>query len=132
MDINSQVYLTIPRPVILNYQKRKHQSKGFRTLYYYRDKKRYSINEIEVQEIDLFNLKEIQIDTLYKHCAKSNEDQYFNHYFCLKPEYNECIDGIYIKDNKSKLHLKKKNTVNSNDIHKYLKIKRGHIAVEFD
>lgn len=132
MDINSQVYLTIPRPVILNYQKRKHQTDTFRTLYYYRDKKRFKINEIDIQEIDLFNLKEIQINTIYKNCSRSKEDKYFDWFCCLKPEYNECKDGIYIKDNKSKLFLNTKNPVNSNDIHKYLNKKRGHILVHFD
>ena len=132
MDINSQVYLTIPRPIILNHQKRKHQSDTFRTLYYYRDKRKFTINEVDIQEIDLFNLKEIQINTIYKDCSLSNQNDYFDIYKCLKPEYNDCIDGIYMKDNKSKLFLNSKNPVNSNDIHKYLNKKRGHILVHFD
>ena len=105
MDNNLYVY--IPRDIVLNYKanQRKHRGDNFRTLYQYKHKRRYRLNDVEINEIDVYNIKEIQKNTLYKSSFKSQKDQYFDWYYCLKEKYNDS-ESIYINNEKS--YTKKK------------------------
>ena len=97
--MDNNLYLYIPRDVVLNYQSRNHRGDNFRTIYYYKNKRRYKFNDKTINEIDIYHVKDLQKDTLYKSCFKSTSDKYFDWYYCLKPEYNEC-DSIYIENDK--------------------------------
>lgn len=98
--MDNNLYLYIPRDVVLNYQSRNHRGENFRTIYYYKNKRRYKFNEKNINELDIYHVKDLQVDTLYKSCFKSTSDKYFDWYYCLKPKYNNC-DSIYIENNKS-------------------------------
>mgnify|MGYP003651945077 CR=1 FL=1 len=98
--MNNNLYVYIPRDIVLNYKSRKHRGNNFRTLYYYKNKMRYKFNSSEINEIDVYQVKDIQKDTLYKSTFKSNKDPYYDWYYCLKEKYN-CQDFIYINNKKS-------------------------------
>ena len=106
MDNNLYVY--IPRDIVLNYKanQRQHRGDNFRTIYQYKNKKRYKINDIEINEIDVYNVKEIQKNTLYKSTFKSEKDKFYDWYYCLKEKYND-QESIYINNEKS--YSQKKN-----------------------
>ncbi len=97
--MDNNIYLYIPREQILNFESRNHRGKNFRNLFYYKNKKRYKFNDKQINEVDIYNVKSMQIDTLYKSSFKSRKDKYFDWYYCLKPEYNDC-ESIYIEKNK--------------------------------
>ncbi len=105
--MDSNLYVYIPRSVVLNYKSRSHRGSNFRTLYFYKQKRRYKFNNCEVNEIDVYNLQEIQKDTFYKSTFKSNKDPYFDWYKCLKEKYND-QDSIYINNEKSYTEKKEK------------------------
>jgi len=105
--MDTDLYLYIPRDIVLNYQSRNHRGDNFRTIYYYKNKRRYKFNDKNINEIDIYHIKDIQKDTLYKSTFRSQKDKYFDWYYCLKEKYNEC-DSIYINNEKS--YTKSKNT----------------------
>jgi len=113
----NDVYLTIPRDVVLNYQSRKHREDKFRTLYHYRKKNRFKFNTNDIQEIDIFKVKEVQIDTLYKSTFKCNKDKYFDWFYCLKEKYNSC-DNIYIENHKKETLKTRKTYLQNRDARK--------------
>jgi len=131
MNHFTEAYLYLPRKLILNHQKRKHRTDNFRTIYYYRNKKKYSFNYTNIEEIDIYDFKELQKDFLYKSCFHSNKDEYFDWFYMLKPEYNDCKDGIFIKNDGKRA---KKNEDSLSEIVKSItkKSKRGQIIVEFN
>lgn len=98
--MDNNIYLYIPRDEILNYKARNHRGDNFRTVYYYKDKRRYKFNEKTINEVDIYCVKNIQKDTFYKNSFKSTNDKYFDWYYCLKEDYNQC-ESIYIKNEKS-------------------------------
>ncbi len=98
--MDTDIYLYIPRDIVLNYQSRKHRGDKFRTIYYYKNKRRYKFNDKNINEIDIYHMKDIQKDTLYKSTFRSQKDKYFDWYYCLKEKYNDC-DSIYINNEKS-------------------------------
>lgn len=104
--ISNNLYVYIPRDIVLNYKSRSHRGDNFRTLYYYKNKRRYKFNDSEINEIDVYDIKEIQKDTLYKNTFKSQKDKFYDWYYCLKPKYND-QESIYINNEKS--YTKKKN-----------------------
>tara|TARA_R100000900_G_scaffold142792_1_gene124900 strand:- start:504 stop:917 length:414 start_codon:yes stop_codon:yes gene_type:complete len=105
--MDNNIYLYIPRDIVLNYKSRKHRGDNFRTIYYYKNKRRFKFNEKEINEIDIYHIKDIQKDTLYKSTFKSQKDKYFDWYYCLKEKYNDC-ESIYINNEKSYTHSKNK------------------------
>lgn len=98
--MDNELYLYIPRDVVLNYQARNHRNDNFRTIYYYKNKSRYKFNDKNINEIDIYQIKDLQKDTLYKSTFKCQKDKYFDWYYCLKECYNSC-DSIYINNEKS-------------------------------
>ena len=50
--MNTEIYLYIPRDKILNKIKRKHRTKDFRDIYFYRNKNKYVFNEKNIKEIE--------------------------------------------------------------------------------
>lgn len=112
------IYLYIPRQKILNYSSRKHHNKKFKKLYYYVNKKQFKFNENIINEIDIFNIKEIQKDTFYKDCFNSNNNEIFDVYYKLKSKYNN-LNEIYIKQEKPRIQnniFGKKNENNTMNI----------------
>ena len=105
--MDNNLYLYIPRDVVLNYQSRNHRGNNFRTIYYYKNKKRYKFNDATINEIDIYHIKDIQKDTLYKSTFKSKKDQYFDWFYCLKEKFNDC-PSIYINNEKSYTKTKNK------------------------
>ncbi len=105
IEKNSYMYITIPREKILNKKKRKHRNNNFKRIYYYVDNQEFCINDQNIKEVDIYDMKEIQSNTLYKHSYKSTKDNHFDWYFRLKPEYEDCKD-IYIKKDKQKDRLR--------------------------
>jgi hypothetical protein len=135
--MNSNLYITIPSDVVLNFQKRKHREDKFKTLYFYKEKQRFKLNRNKITEIDIYNMKEIQRDTLYKSSFKSSRDKFYNWYYCLKPEYNEC-ESIYIenengytKKNKKKYELNKSKKTQFTDIIPIEKNKKTKYVITF-
>jgi hypothetical protein len=104
--MDTDLYLYIPRDIVLNYQSRNHRGDNFRTIYYYKNKRRYRFNDKNINEIDIYHIKDIQKDTLYKSTFRSQKDKYFDWYYCLKEKFNEC-ESIYINNEKS--YTKSKN-----------------------
>ena len=132
MNSSPTTYLTIPRESIMNHQKRKHRGNQFRTIYYYRGKRRFSLNYETIEEIDIYDFKETQINTIYKSCYKSKKDKYFDWFYMLKEEYNDCNDGVYIRNEDSRNKKKPYQSLTSNQLHNYRGLHRGQIVVEFD
>tara|TARA_R110000823_G_scaffold304150_1_gene425687 strand:+ start:744 stop:1169 length:426 start_codon:yes stop_codon:yes gene_type:complete len=103
--ISNNLYVYIPRDIVLNYQSRTHRGNNFRTIYHYKNKRRYKFNDSDISEIDVYDIKEIQKDTLYKNTFKSQKDKYYDWYYCLKEKFNE-QESIYINNEKG--YTKKK------------------------
>ena len=74
--ISNNLYVYIPRDIVLNYQSRTHRGNNFRTIYHYKNKRRYKFNDSDISEIDVYDIKEIQKDTLYKNTFRNNEKGY--------------------------------------------------------
>lgn len=103
--ITNNLYVYIPRDIVLNYQSRTHRGNNFRTIYHYKNKRRYKFNDSDISEIDVYDIKEIQKDTLYKNTFRSQKDKYYDWYYCLKEKFNE-QESIYINNEKG--YTKKK------------------------
>ena len=103
--ITNNLYVYIPRDIVLNYQSRTHRGNNFRTIYHYKNKRRYKFNDSDINEIDVYDIKEIQKDTLYKNTFRSQKDKYYDWYYCLKEKFNE-QESIYINNEKG--YTKKK------------------------
>ncbi len=106
---NIDVYLYIPRERILNFQSKKHQSENkdrFRTVYFYKKKYCYKMNEKDITEVDLYDVKDLQIDTFYKSSYKSSKDDNFDWYCKLKPKFNNCKEIYLEKKSEPKNRLK--------------------------
>ena len=54
--MDNELYLYIPRDVVLNYQTRNHRNDKFRTIYYYKNKSRYKFNDKNINEIDIYQI----------------------------------------------------------------------------
>ena len=106
--MNTEIYLYIPWDKILNKIKRKHRTKDFRDIYFYRNKNKYVFNEKNIKEIDIYKSQKIQTNTFYKDNYKSQIDKYFDWYKVLKPKYNDC-DEVYIKTKEKRDNTYKKN-----------------------
>tara|TARA_R110000772_G_scaffold68709_3_gene152208 strand:- start:109 stop:504 length:396 start_codon:yes stop_codon:yes gene_type:complete len=126
--MNTEIYIYIPRNKLLN--KRIHRKENnFMNFYYYKNKKKYKLNNSNIQEIDIYKTKQIQSNTFYKNVYKSSKEKYFDCYYKLKKEY-ESYENIYIekdsnKDNqyeKNKKEILEKN-INYNKINKSNKSK---------
>ena len=97
--MDNNLFVCIPRDIVLNYtaDKRNHRGSKFRTLHFYRNKKKMTFNDYTIQEIDIYNVRDIQTDTFYKSCYKSKNDPYYDWYYCLKEKFNDC-NPIYIQN----------------------------------
>ena len=101
----NNLYIYIPRNKILNKLERKHQSNDFMKIYYYVKNQRFEFNQKNIIEVDIFDMKEIKNNCIYKDCYKSKKDKYFDWYYKIKPKYDN-IEELYIEKNKKKDKLR--------------------------
>lgn len=100
------LYVYIPREKVLNfsppkYKKREDYVKSF----FYVKNKKFEIDDKNIQEIDIYNVKYIKKNCFYKCQYKSKNDEYFDYFFKLKPKYND-LHEVYIEKDKKKDRLR--------------------------
>ena len=101
----NNLYIYIPRDKILNKLERKHQTNDFMKIFYYVKNKKFELNSNNIIEIDIFDLKEMKNNCIYKDCYKSKKDKYFDWYYKIKPEFAN-LEELYIEKNKKKDKLR--------------------------
>lgn len=112
----NNIYVYIPRDKILNVKKPKYKKKeDIIKCFYYVKNKKFTVNNSQIQEIDIYNLKNIKKNCFYKNQYKSNSDPYFDYYCKIKPKWNN-HDELFIMKNvkKDKLRLSYKKNVEQN------------------
>lgn len=101
------LYVYLPRDKILNASKRKYKKKDdtIEAFYYIKNKK-FTVANRNICEVDIFKRKILKKNCFYKNEYQSKNDEYFDYYFKLKPEYNN-LETVYIEKNikKDKLRL---------------------------
>jgi hypothetical protein len=137
MLMDNLLYLYIPRDKILNYTSRIHRGDNFRKIFHYKNKKRFSFDANKIQEVDLFNVSNVQVDTFYKSCYRSSKDQYRDWFWVLKEKYNTC-DEIFMESNR-KYTVKDDRSYKKNRIARKksigepgVPITNGKITIRFD
>tara|TARA_R110002153_G_scaffold87616_1_gene216483 strand:- start:42 stop:449 length:408 start_codon:yes stop_codon:yes gene_type:complete len=129
--MNTEIYIYIPREELFNINKKRIHRKdnNFINLFYYKNKKKYKINNKDIQEIDIYKTTKIQSNIFYKDVYKSSLSKCFDCYYKLKPEYENNKD-IYIKKeskkNDSDYEKNKKEILEKNINHN--KIKKNNIS----
>lgn len=101
----NNLYIYIPRDKILNKVERRHQSQDFVKVFYYIKNKKFELNSNNIVEVDIFDLKEMKNNCIYKDCYKSKKDKYFDWYYKIKPEFTD-LKELYIEKNKKKDKLR--------------------------
>ena len=101
--MNTEIYIYIPRDELFNIDRKRIHRKdnNFIKFYYYKNKKKYKLNNKDIQEIDIYKTKKIQSNIFYKDVYKSSINKFFDCYYKLKPEYENNKD-IYIKKESKK------------------------------
>jgi len=101
------LYVYLPRDKILNRQKRKYKKKDDTIdAFYYIKNKKFQVDGRDIQEVDIYKHQLLKKNCFYKNEYQSKNDDYFDYYFKLKPEYNN-LETVYIEKNikKDKLRL---------------------------
>lgn len=129
--MNTEIYIYIPRDELFNIDRKRIHRKdnNFINFFYYKSKKKYKINNKDIQEIDIYKTKKIQSNIFYKDVYKSSLNKCFDYYYKLKPEY-ENHENIYIKKESKKnddnYEENKKEILEKNINHN--KIKKNNIS----
>lgn len=107
------LYVYIPREKILNFPEPKYKKKeDYVKCFFYVKNKKFMIDDKNIQDIDIYNLKYVKKNCFYKCQYKSKNDKYFDYFFKLKPEYNDLSEVYVEKDQKKdKLRLSYKKNI---------------------
>mgnify|MGYP003670766594 CR=1 FL=1 len=129
--MNTEIYIYIPREELFNINTKRIHRKGnnFINFFYYKDKKKYKLNNKDIHEIDIYKTTKIQSNIFYKAVYKSSLNKCFDYYYKLKPEYENHKD-IYIKKQSKKNnddYEKNKKEILEKNIN-YNEIKKNNIS----